>query len=138
VTRERCKGVKRAAREGAAFSFCSEVFWDPEFLGSEPSHLASRFLFHGHRARTAWGTLDAIAELTNVYLQLGDSTAESIAVHAQFARSAALVAPVFLKHGEYESLLELTYAFGIKNVALVHLQDECFQLIFHDASLFSV
>ncbi len=31
----------------------------------------------------------------------------------------------------YKALLEFTYRLGIKNVALVHLHDEGFELIFH-------
>jgi hypothetical protein len=52
-------------------------------------------------------------------------------MHAQFAGSTALVAFVFLKHGEDESFLELTHALGVEDVAFIHLQNECFQLIFH-------
>lgn len=52
-------------------------------------------------------------------------------MHSQFARRAALIPFIFLQDRQDESLLELSYTFGIKNVAAVHLQDECFQLIFH-------
>jgi hypothetical protein len=64
--------------------------------------------------------------LTGVNLELVDRAAESVAVHAQLARGAALVALVFLEHGEDEAFLELTHTLCIKDVAFVHLQDECF------------
>jgi hypothetical protein len=58
-------------------------------------------------------------------------------MHAQFPRGAALVAFILVEHSQYEAFLEFTHALGIKNVASIHLQDECFQLIFHDESLFA-
>ncbi len=56
-------------------------------------------------------------------------------MHSEFSRGAALISLILLQHRQDESLLELPYTFRIKNVAAVHLQDECFQLIFH-SSLF--
>ena len=50
-------------------------------------------------------------------------------MHPQLARRAALVSVVFLQHGEDEPLLELPYRLGVQNIAFVHLQDECFELI---------
>lgn len=97
--------------------------------------LADDLLFKRNRAGASGRTLDAVAELANINLQFGDGTAQSVAVHSQFAGGPALVALVFLKHGQDKAFLELTHAFGIKNIASVHLQDECFQLIFHDAFL---
>ena len=47
------------------------------------------------------------------------------------AGSAALVAFIFLEDGENKALFEFAHSLGIKDVALVHLQDERFQLIFH-------
>ncbi len=99
---------------------------------------ADDLLFHSDRASTTGRTFDAIAQLADVNLEFRDGAAESIAVHAEFARSAALVALVLLQNGENESLLKLAHALGIKNIAAVHLQDECFQLIFHDESLSSL
>src|SRR5437879_11553749 len=57
-------------------------------------------------------------------------------MHAQFARGTALVALVFLQDGHDKSLFELAHRFGVKNVALIHLHDERFQLIFHGGALF--
>jgi hypothetical protein len=99
---------------------------------------ADDFLFQADGAGAAGRALDAVAELADVDFQLGDSAAESVPMHAQFAGGAALVAFVFLEHGEDETFLELAHAFGIKNVASVHLQHECFQLIFHEGSLFTM
>ena len=97
--------------------------------------LASRFLVQGHRTCAAWRTLNSIAELANVDLELAERAAESVAVHSQFARGAALVALVFLEDGEDKTFLEFPHSLGIENVAFVHLQNQRFQLIFHDASL---
>jgi hypothetical protein len=98
--------------------------------------LADNFLFQAYEAGAARRTFGAVAKLANVNLQLVDGAAESVAVHSQFAGGAALVAFIFLEHSQYEAFFEFTYAFRIKNVAPVHLQDELFQLIFHDESLF--
>jgi hypothetical protein len=102
---------------------------------SNRTWLPDGFLFHGNGTRAAGRALDSVAELANVYLQLGDGTAQGIAVHAQLARRAALIALIFLEHGQDEAFLELADAFGIENVASIHLQNECFQLIFHVAVL---
>jgi hypothetical protein len=98
--------------------------------------LAHGLLLHRDWARAARRALGAIAQLADVNFQFADGAAEGVAVHAQFARGAALVALVFLKDGKNEALLEFAHAFGVEDVAFVHLQNECFQLIFHDASLF--
>ena len=100
--------------------------------------LARRFLFHGYRASAARRTLRSIPKLTYVDFEFIDRSAQRVAVHTQFAGSAALIPLVFLKHGEDESLLELAHALGVEDVAFVHLQDECFQLIFHSRFLSSL
>ena len=56
-------------------------------------------------------------------------------MHAQLASGAALVAFVLLQNGKDEAFLELANSLGIKDIASVHLQNKCFQLIFHGASL---
>src|SRR5579862_2955501 len=99
------------------------------FRGLNENHLADDLLFESDGAGAARGTFDAVAELADVNLQFGDRTAEGVAVHAQFASGAALVALVFLQDGQDETLLKFTHAFGIKNVAAIHLQDKCFELI---------
>src|SRR5882672_7680672 len=86
----------------------------PRFrMTKESCGLADDFLFHGHRASAARRALASIAELADIDLQFVDSAAQSVAVHAQFAGSAALVAFVLLQHGQDEALLEFTHAFGI-------------------------
>ncbi len=87
-------------------------------------------------AGAARGALYSVPELADVNPEFGDGAAQGVAVHAQFAGGAALVAFVFLEDGQDETLLEFPHAFGIKNVAAVHLEYKCFQLIFH-ASLFA-
>jgi hypothetical protein len=56
-------------------------------------------------------------------------------MHTQLAGGPALVSVVFLQHGEDEPLLEFPYRLGVQNIALIHLQDECFELISHGLSL---
>jgi len=56
-------------------------------------------------------------------------------MHSQLTRSPALVAVVFLQDREDEPLLELPYRLGVQNITLVHLQDECFELISHGIPL---
>ena len=56
-------------------------------------------------------------------------------MHIQLARGPALVAVVLLQYGQNEALLELAHRFGVQNVALVHLHNQCFKLISHGISL---
>ena len=98
---------------------------------SEAHRSADDFLFESHSARAAGRALSA-AQLADIDLQLADGAAEGVAVHAQFASGAALVALIFLQHSENEAFLEFADTFGIKDVALVHHEDECFQLVFHE------
>jgi hypothetical protein len=102
-----------------------------------PLILPRSLLIEGDGAGAARRTFHALPELPYVDLQLGNGAAERIAVHAKLTCRPALIALVFLEHRQNEALFEFTHALGIKNVAFVHLQNECFQLIFHDAFLFS-
>jgi hypothetical protein len=97
--------------------------------------LSRRLLFQRDRTRAARRAFRAIPQLPNINLEFVDGPAQSVSVHVELARGTALVAFVFLQDGEDKSLLKLTHALGIKNVASVHLQDERFQLIFHGRSL---
>jgi hypothetical protein len=56
-------------------------------------------------------------------------------VHIQLTGGAALVPFIFLQNSQDKTLLELAHGLGIKDVALVHLHDECFELISHLVSL---
>ena len=56
-------------------------------------------------------------------------------MHVELTGGTALIAVVLLQNGQDEALLELTHCLRIKNVALVHLHDECFELISHGVSL---
>src|SRR4029077_10036806 len=94
--------------------------------------------FHAEGAGAAGRALDAVAKLAYIDLQFSDSAAERVAVHAEFAGGSALVALVLLTHGQDEAFLDLAHTLGIKNIAAVHLQDQRFQLIFHDGSLSSM
>ena len=80
--------------------------------------------------------LVTIPKLPYINLQFADSATQGVAVHSQLAGGAALVALVFLENSQDEPFFEFPHALRVKNVAAVHLQNECFQLIFHDARLF--
>ena len=56
-------------------------------------------------------------------------------MHSQLAGCPALVSIVFLQHGEDKSLFEFAYRLRVQNIAFVHLQDECFELISHGIPL---
>jgi hypothetical protein len=73
--------------------------------------------------------------LPYVDLQFGNGAAESVAMHPQLTGGPALVSIVFLQHGEDEALFEFAYRLGVQNIAFVHLQDECFELISHGIPL---
>jgi hypothetical protein len=79
--------------------------------------------------------LGSIAQLADIDLEFVDGPAQCVAMHSKLARGSALVALILLKNGEDKALLKFAHAFGVKDVAFVHLQDECFQLIFHGRSL---
>ncbi len=93
--------------------------------------LTHRLLLVARESGTARRTFGPIPELPYVYFQLRNCAAQRIAVHVQLAGGTALVALVLLQDGQDEPLLKLTHCLGIKNVALVHLHDEGFELIFH-------
>ena len=97
--------------------------------------LAGEFFLVGDGTGGARRTPAAIAELTNIEFEFSDSAAQGVAMHSELPRGAALVALVFFENSCDETLLEFSDRFGIKNVALIHLVYECFQLIFHRISL---
>jgi len=84
-----------------------------------------------HRTGAARRALDAFADGLEVDFQLRQCAAEGVAVHAQLARGAALVAFVLRQYGQDEALLKFAHGLGVKNFAVMHLQDEGFELVFH-------
>ena len=96
-----------------------------------------------NRRLHAGGTLaadraaEAVFDLRGAHVELSEGAAEGVAVHAQLTGGAALIAFIFLEHGEDKPLLKLTHALGVEDVAFVHLQNKCFQLIFHSRFLSS-
>src|SRR5215467_26369 len=52
------------------------------------------------------------------------------------ARPAALIAFVFLEDSDDEAALEFAHGFRIENVAAIHLQHQCFELVLHGISRF--
>ncbi len=67
-----------------------------------PTTLAHKFLLQSSGAGAAGRALRAIPKLPDIDLKFVDGAAQRIAVHAQYAGGAALVALVFQKHGEDE------------------------------------
>ena len=63
--------------------------------------------------------------------------AQSIAMHAQLTRGLALIAMVALQDVQYEPLLKFAYCLRIQNATFVHLSNESFELVLHNASLSS-
>src|ERR1019366_6508926 len=106
-----------------------------EQRGTRNESLTGGFPLHRDCMGAAWRPARTVAQALGIQLQLGDGTAKGVAVHAQLARGLALVSLAVLQHRENESLLEFTHAFGIGDAVLVHLQDQSFQLIFHNAPL---
>src|ERR1019366_3797998 len=98
--------------------------------------LTGDFPVHRDRMGAARRPARTMTQAFGIQLKFGDGTAEGVAVHAQLARGLALITLAFLQHRENESLLEFAHAFGISYAVFVHLQDQSFQLIFHNASLF--
>jgi hypothetical protein len=93
--------------------------------------LACHFFLVSRKTRAARRPPCAVTELSDIYLELINSAAQSIAVHSQLPCSAALIAFVFFEHGRNKAALKFAHCFGIKNIAAIHLQYECFELIFH-------
>ena len=87
------------------------------------------------RSCAAWRPTCAVTQCAYVKLQFGYGAAERVAMHAELAGGLALVAVILLEHGEDEPFFEFAYRLGVEDSALVHLQDECFQLILHDVPL---
>ena len=90
------------------------------------SDLADGFFLQCDGASAAWGATGSVAEEANVDFEFGESAAEGVAVHAQFAGGAALVAFVFLENRQDEALFKFADSLGVKDVAFVHLHDEGF------------
>src|SRR5262249_14555158 len=103
------------------------------FLGA--ASLARRFFLVDSRPGAARRAPHTVPQLAEINLQLGNRSTQSVSMHAQFPRSAALVAFIFLQNGEDELFLELAHRFGIENIAFVHLSNERFELISHGISL---
>ena len=80
-------------------------------------------------------TAPSVPQGLGVELEFGNGAAEGVAVHAKLAGSFALVSVAVLQDRENELLLEFADGFGIGNTASVHVHNQSFQLIFHDASL---
>ena len=98
---------------------------------SREQRLASLLPLQRDGTRAAGRTLSAGAQRTNINLEFLHGPAQRVPVHAQLPRCFALIAPVFFEHGYDKAFLKLTDRFRIEDVAFVHLENECFQLIFH-------
>ena len=76
-----------------------------------------------------------MADALDVELELGDGAAQGVAMHSELARGFALVPVVLLENRDDESFLKFADGFRIQNAALEHLENKCFELVFHSASL---
>lgn len=56
-------------------------------------------------------------------------------MHTEVFSCAALIALIFLQNRQNESFLKLANSLGIEDVALIHLHNECFELISHSLPL---
>ena len=102
----------------------------------KPPPSACGFPIHRNGMSAARRPANPTTQTLRIQLQLGNGAAEGVTVHSQLACCLALVSLAVLQYGENKSFFELTNAFRISYAVLVHLQDQSFQLIFHDASLF--
>ena len=75
------------------------------------------------------------AQRFDVKFEVGKVAAERVAVHAKLTGSFALVPVDVLQDRKNELLFEFADGLGISNTAPVHVHNQSFQLIFHDASL---
>jgi len=71
--------------------------------------LSDGFLFQGKRSSAARRALSPIAQLADIDLQFAQGAAERVAMHAQFACGAALIALVFLEDRQDKAFLEFPY-----------------------------
>src|SRR5208283_1601108 len=136
IRRPRSSSPRTSGQGEAAGAAPFRLFWNERNAkGSSRIRLPHGLLLHRDGVSAARGTARATAQLLDVEPELGDGTAESVAVHSQLTCGLALVPLAILQHGENKFFLELTDGFCIRDAALVHLHDQCFQLIFHSASL---
>src|SRR6185312_7336222 len=119
----------QAAQTGC-LSFCAE--WTliaiqlRETQGESREESTSDLFLVGCWTRSAWWTASAIPEVPNVDVQFLNGAAEGIAMHAELPRRPALIALVFFQHYRDKPALEFAHCLGIKNVAAVHLLNQCF------------
>src|SRR5271165_1020902 len=97
---------------------------------------ASSALVVGRETGAAWRATRTGPQHSYVKIQFRNGAAERVTVHAQLPGRLTLIALVFLQHGHNESLLKFADGFRVENSALVHLQNQGFQLVFHSASLY--
>jgi len=82
-------------------------------------------------ALTARRPAQSGADQRGIDLQFGQNPAQRVAVHAQFFRRLALVAPVTGQDLEDKPPLEFAHGFVVGDAACVHLGDKVVQLAFH-------
>ena len=69
----------------------------------------------------------AVANLRGVHVELGQSAAEGVAVHAEFFGGLALVALVLRQNFKDVALFELTNGLRVRDAGAVHLRDRAVQ-----------
>jgi hypothetical protein len=70
-----------------------------------------------------WPT-HAVANLRSIHIELGEGTAERIAMHAELFSGFALISFVVREHFEDEASLELTNGLRVRDAGAVHLRDQ--------------
>ena len=83
------------------------------------------------RALGAGRAAQAVANLGGVELEFSESTAEGVAMHAEFDRGLALISFVLDQHLEDEAPLEFTHGFVVGYAARMHLGHKVIQISSH-------
>jgi hypothetical protein len=79
------------------------------------------------RALAAGRPAHAVANLRGVHVELGQSAAEGVAMHAEFFGGFALVALVLCQNFKDVALFELTNGLRVGDAGAVHLRDQAVQ-----------
>jgi hypothetical protein len=90
---------------------------------------------YSRRANGRWRTAHALPYLRGIHAELGESTAECVAVHPELFSGLALIAAVTRKHFEDVALLKLTHRVVVSDTSGVHLEDEVVEFAFQSRRL---
>jgi len=96
----------------------------------EPA-LPDGLLYLKYRTLGMRRTLEPMANLHGVDIQLGNGAAERVSMHAQLFCRLTLIALVMCKYFKKVTTLEFTYGFSVGNAASMHRCHKGFQFAFH-------